>query len=113
MVEQTKAAKEQRKAATADRLPTLTFNGDYGDIGVNLKTSHGTGDATGALSVPLFREYGLRGEAQVAQAQLDTAQAQLSDKNAQVEADIRDALLDIAAAQKQVEVARSSVEFSQ
>jgi len=45
MVEQTKAAEEQRKAATADRLPTLTFNGDYGDIGVNLKTSHGTGDA--------------------------------------------------------------------
>ncbi len=35
MVEQTKAAEEQRKAATADRLPTLKFNGDYGDIGVN------------------------------------------------------------------------------
>ena len=112
MAEQTKAAEEQRKAATADRLPTVTFNGDYGDIGVNLKKSHGTGDATGALSVPLFREYGLRGEAQVAQAQLDTAQAQLSDKNAQVDADVRDALLDIASAQKQVEVARSSVELA-
>jgi outer membrane protein TolC len=109
MVEEAKAAEEQRKAATADRLPTLAFNGDYGDIGVNLKTSHGTGDATGTLSVPLFREYGLRGEAQVAQAQLDTAHAQLSDKNAQVDADVRDALLDIAAAQKQVEVAGSSV----
>jgi outer membrane protein TolC len=45
MVEQTKAAEQQRKAATADRLPTLTFNGDYGDIGVNLAHSHGTGDA--------------------------------------------------------------------
>jgi outer membrane protein TolC len=109
MVEQTKAAGEERKAATADRFPTLTFNGDYGDIGVNPKTSHGTGDAAGTLSVPLFREYGLRGEAQVAQAQLDTAQARLSDKSAQVDADVRDALLDIASAQKQVEVARSSV----
>jgi outer membrane protein TolC len=112
MVEQVKAAEQQRKAATADRLPTLTFNGDYGDIGVNLKKSHGTGDASGNLSVPIFREYGLRGEAQVAQAQLNTAQAQLSDKNAQVDADVRDALLDIASAQKQVEVARSSVELS-
>ncbi|MGA3009653.1 MAG: TolC family protein [Terracidiphilus sp.] len=112
MVEQAKAAQEQRKAATADRLPTLAFNGDYGDIGVNPNKSHGTGDATGTLSVPLFREYGLRGEAQVAQAQLDTAQAQLSDKNAQVDADVRDALLDIASAQKQVEVARSSVELA-
>jgi len=112
MVEQAKAAEEQRKAATADRLPTLTFAGDYGDIGVNVKSSHGTGDAAGTLAVPLFREYGLRGEAQMAQAQLDTAEARLSDKNAQVDADVRDALLDIESAQKQVEVARSSVELA-
>jgi len=112
MVEQVKAAEQQRKAATADRLPILNFEGDYGDIGVNPKTSHGTGNAAGTLSVPLFKEYGLRGEAQVAQAQLDTAQAHLSDKNAQVDADVRDALLDIASAQKMVEVARSSVELA-
>jgi outer membrane protein TolC len=54
----------------------------------------------------------LRGEAQVAQSQLDVAQAQLSDKNAQVDADIRDALLDIASSQKQVEVAKSSVDLA-
>ncbi|MGO9318110.1 MAG: TolC family protein [Terracidiphilus sp.] len=112
MVEQTSAAEQQRKAASADRLPTLNFAGDYGDIGVNPKSSHGTGNAAGTLSVPLFREYGLRGEAQVAQAQLDTAQARLNDKNAQVDADVRDALLDIASAEKMVEVARSSVELS-
>jgi outer membrane protein TolC len=112
LVEQTKAAEEQRKAATADRLPTLKFDGDYGDIGPTLAHSHGTGDATGTLSVPLFKEFELRGEAQQAQAQLDTARAQQSDANAQVDADIRDALLDIAAAQKQVEVARSSVELA-
>jgi outer membrane protein TolC len=112
MVEQVKAAEQQRKAATADRLPTLKFMGDYGDIGTTLSHSHGTGDAAGTLSVPLFREFGLRGEAQIAQAQLDTAQARLSDKNAQVDADVRDALLDIASAQKMVEVARSSVELA-
>ncbi|MFZ1085623.1 MAG: TolC family protein [Terracidiphilus sp.] len=109
MLEQTKAAEEQRKAAAANRLPTLTFNGDYGDIGTTLSHSHGTGDANGTLSVPLFKEYALRGEAQQAQAQLDTAQAKLSDKNAQVDADVRDALLDIASAQKMVEVAKSTV----
>jgi len=112
MVEQTRAAEEQRKAATAERLPTLNFAGDYGDIGTTLSHSHGTGDAAGTLSVPLFREFGLRGEAQQAQAQLDTAQAKLSDKSAQVDADVRDALLDIASAQKLVEVARSSVELA-
>ena len=112
MIEQTKAAQEQRKAATADRLPTVQFQGDYGDIGVNVRHSHGTGDAQGTLSVPLFKEYELRGEAQVAQSQLDTQKAQLSDMNAQVDADVRDALLDIASAQRQVEVAQSSVELA-
>ncbi len=109
LVEQTKAAEQQRKAATANRLPTFTFNGDYGDIGVNVAHSHGTGDAAGAISVPLFKEFALRGEAETAQARLDTSKAQLSDKGAQVDADVRDALLDIESAQKQVGVTQSSV----
>ena len=112
MVEQTKAQEEQRKAATADRYPTVKFDGDFGDIGVNVRHSHETVDAAGTLSVPIFKEYALRGEAQVAQSQLDTQKAQLSDLNAQVDADVRDALLDIEAAQKQVEVARSSVNLA-
>jgi outer membrane protein TolC len=112
MVEKTKAVEEQRKSATAERLPKIAFAGDYGDIGVNVRHSHGTGDAQGTLSAPLFKEYGLRGDAQVAQSQLDTQKAQLSDLNAQVDADVRDALLDIASAQKQVEVTRSSVDLS-
>lgn len=112
MMEQTKASEEQRKAATADRYPTIVFNGDYGLIGPNLGSSHGTGDASGKLSVPLFKEFALRGEAEVAQSQLDTQKAQLSDLNAQVDADVRDALLDIAAAQQQVEVAKSNVDLA-
>ena len=112
MVEQVKAAEQQRKAATADRLPALSFSGDYGDIGVNLSHSHGTFDTTGTISVPLFDEFALRGEAQIQQSQLDVAKAQLSDKNAQIDADIRDALLDIASAQQQVEVAKSSAELA-
>lgn len=112
MMEQTKAAEEQRKAATAERFPKVTASADYGDIGVNLRHSHGTVDATGAVSVPVFKEFALRGDAEQAQAQLDTQRAQLSDMNAQVEADVRDALLDIESAQRQVEVAQSSVELA-
>ncbi len=112
MIEQAKAAEEQRKAATAERLPSVTVSGDYGDIGVNLKSSHGTGDATGAIKVPLFKEFQFRGDAEIAQSQLDLSKAQLSDKGAQVDADIRDALLDIQSAQQQVEVARSSVDLA-
>ena len=112
MVEQAAAAVQQRKAATDERLPELKANADYGDIGTTLSHSHGTVDATGTVSFPIFKEFGLRGEAEQAQAQLDTAEAQLSDKKAQIDADVRDALLDIQAAQKQVEVAHSSVELA-
>jgi outer membrane protein TolC len=112
LVEQTAAAAEQRKAATAERLPTVEAKADYGDIGVNVGNSHGTGNATGSLSVPLFKEFALRGQAEQAQAQLDTDRAQLSDKKAQIDADVRDALLDIASAQKQVQVAQSSVQLA-
>src|SRR4029077_6607842 len=84
----------------------------YGDIGVNLRHSHGTVDASGNISVPVFKEFELRGEAEQAQSQLATKKAQLSDMNAQVDADVRNALLDIQSAQRQVEVARSSVDLA-
>jgi outer membrane protein TolC len=112
LVEQTAAAVDQRKAATAARFPTVETDADYGDIGTTLAHSHGTVDATASLSVPVFKEFALRGQAEQAQAELDTSKAQLSDKNAQVESDVRDALLDIASAQKQVEVARSSMDLA-
>jgi outer membrane protein TolC len=112
LVEQTEAARQQRKAATAERLPSVTASVDYGDIGVNVRHSHGTVDATGAISVPVFKEFAFRGDAQVAQAQLDTTQAQLSDKKAQIDADVRDALLDIASAEKLVDVSHSNMELA-
>jgi len=112
MVQAAAAAADERRAATAARLPTLEADADYGDIGATLSHSHGTVDATGTVSVPVFEEFSLRGQAEEAQAQLDTAQAQLSDKRAQVESDVRDALLDIAAAQKQVEVAQSTMDLA-
>lgn len=110
--ELTKANEDQRKAATYDRLPTLKAEADYGDIGVNLRHSHGTVDATGTLTIPIFKEAQYRGEAQVAQSQLDQQRDQQSDLDAQIEADVRDALLDIASSQKQVEVSHSNVELS-
>jgi outer membrane protein TolC len=112
LVEQTAAAVDQRKAATAARFPTVETDADYGDIGTTLAHSHGTVDATASVSVPVFKEFALRGQAEQAQAELDTSKAQLSDKNAQVESDVRDALLDIASAQRQVEVARSSMDLA-
>jgi outer membrane protein TolC len=110
--EQVAAAEHSRKAATDERLPTIGFSGDYGDIGVNVSHSHGTGDASGTLDVPLFEEAKLRGDAKQAQSQLDQQRSRLSDMQGQISADVRDSILDIQAAQKQVQVSRSNVELA-
>ncbi len=110
--EQVAAAERARKAATAERFPTITFNGDYGDIGINPSHSHGTGDAVGALDVPIFEEARLRGDAKQAQSQLEQMRARLSDMQGQIGADVRDSILDIQAAEKLVEVAKSNVDLA-
>jgi len=110
--EETAAYVENRKGATAERLPSIKAEADYGDVGVNVNHSHGTGDATGTLKIPLFKEAQFRGDADVAQSELDQQRDHQNDLDAQIEADVRDSLLDIAASQKQVEVSHSNVELS-
>ncbi|HTZ89792.1 MAG TPA: TolC family protein [Alloacidobacterium sp.] len=112
LAEQLKSAEKARSAAKAERYPTISFSGDYGDIGVNPPNSHGTGDATGTLSVPVLEEGKLRGDARQAEAQLETKRAQFSDIHGQISADVRDSILDIRAAEKQVEVSRSNVQLA-
>jgi outer membrane protein TolC len=112
MEQQVKAAELSRKAATAERFPSVSFSGDYGDIGPTLGHSHGTFDAVGSASVPLFQEAKLRGDAKQTQAQLDSQKAQLSDLRGQIDADIHDAFLDLQSAARLVEVARSNVELA-
>ena len=106
--QQVEGARATRSAATAERYPTIAFSGDYGDIGPTLGHSHGTFDAVGTASVPLFEEAKLRGDARDAQAQLEQKQAQLNDLRGQISADVRDSILDIEAAAKQVSVATSN-----
>ncbi len=110
--EQVKGAEASHKGARAERLPTVAFQGDYGDIGPTLGHSHGTFDVVGTGSVPIFEEAKLRGDAQLAQAQLNQAQARLSDLRGQIDADVRDSFLDLQSAQKLVEVARSNVQLA-
>jgi outer membrane protein TolC len=110
--QQVEGARASRAGATAERYPTVAFSGDYGVIGPTLGHSHGTFDAVGTASVPLFEEAKLRGDAQQAQSQLEQQQAQLSDLRGQISADVRNSILDIQAAAKQVAVSHSNVELA-
>ncbi len=100
------------QAYRAQRLPTLSFNSYYGVSQVGGAGAHGTFAAIGTLSLPLFREARLRGDADAAQANLDAVNAQLDDLRVHIDQQVRSALLDATAAAKLVEVARSNVDLA-
>jgi len=96
----------------SQRLPSLSFGGYYGISKVNGTSSHGNFAVQGSLSVPLFREASLRGQVEVAQANLNAVTAQLDDLRGHIDQQVRSALLDVGANAKLVEVARSNVELA-
>ncbi|HUN83288.1 MAG TPA: TolC family protein [Terracidiphilus sp.] len=100
------------RAYRSQRYPTLSFSGFWGVDTVNGSGSHGNFAAIGTLSVPLFREAGLRGDEEASAAQLAAVTAQLADLRNHIDEQVRDALLDVAATGKLVDVARSNVDLA-
>jgi outer membrane protein TolC len=106
-------AEEQRRAATAERLPSVAANADYGINGPRPGQTHGSYTAAASLRIPIFAGNKAHGDALVAQAQLDRDRQRLEDLRAQIEQDVRTASLDLQAAAEQVSVARSNVDLAQ
>ena len=52
---QVRSAELARKAASAERYPSLGVETDYGLSGVNPGSSHGTVDAAATLRIPVFQ----------------------------------------------------------
>lgn len=104
--------KALRSAYRSQRLPSLSFKGYYGVSTVNGAGTHGNFAAIATLSLPIFREAGLRGDIDAAQAQVNAANAQLSDLRAKIDEQVRDALMNVATTSKLVEVARSNVDLA-
>jgi outer membrane protein TolC len=99
-------------AYRSQRLPTLRFSGFYGESDVAGAGTRGNFVAYGTLSVPLFREAGLRGDEDASQAQLNSIYAQLADLRTHIDQQVRSALLDVAANAQLVEVAHSNVDLA-
>jgi len=99
-------------ARKAERYPTLSFKGNYGVTGVTGSVYHSTLSAIGTLSVPIFQEGTLRGDKDVAKAQLIGVNQQLGDLRGRIDQQVRSALLDVQAAGQLVEVARSNVDLA-
>lgn len=112
MKSQVRAAELILQSAKHERLPTLSFSGNYGVTGVTHEMYHGTFNAVGTLKLPLFREAEFRGDRDVATAQLRNLQQQAADLRGQIDAQIRSSFLDVQSAEELVRVARSNVELA-
>jgi outer membrane protein TolC len=105
---QLRSAEEARKAASAQRLPSISINGTYGLQGVNPNHGAGVFQASASLSIPIFQ--GGRIEAETAQADTVVKQrrAELADQRGAVESEVRTALIDLQVANDQVALAESN-----
>jgi outer membrane protein TolC len=107
-----RSAESERKAAGAERLPTLNLSADYGDIGQRPWESHGTFTVAAVFRFPLFQGGSVRGRIWQADAALEQRKAELEDLRGRIYYDVRNAFLDLKAAADRVEVAQSAVKLA-
>jgi outer membrane protein TolC len=109
---QLEVTQRAQKAVKYERLPSLSFNGGYGVIGVTQGNYHGVFAAQGTLKIPLFEEGRFRGESQVAAAQQISLQRQIDSLKVTIDAQIRASRMDVESSSELVKVARSNVDLA-
>jgi outer membrane protein TolC len=108
-VNRVRSAELARKAAFAERYPSLGAEADYGLSGVTPGSSHGTLDAAVTLHIPIFQGGKVHADVLRADASLDEERQRLEDLRASIDQEVRDAYLDLDAAAQEVAVEKSAV----
>lgn len=108
-VNRVRSAELARKAASAERYPSIGAETDYGLSGVNPGTSHGTVDAAATLRIPIFQGGRVHGDVLRADASLTEERQRLEDLRAKIDQEVRDAYLDLEASGQEVSVEKSAV----
>jgi len=107
-----RSAELARKAASAERYPSLGAETDYGLSGTNPGSSHGTVDAAATLRIPVFQAGRVHGDVLRADASLTGDRQRLEDLRARIDQEVRDVYLDLEAAAQEVSVEKSAVALS-
>lgn len=107
------AAQFSLRAAKAERYPTLTASGFYGDEGLRLlSNSHGVFQATGAINFNIFDGGRIKADILNDDSELRNRQNELENLRGQIDYEVRSALLDLKSAGDQVDVARSNMDLA-
>jgi outer membrane protein TolC len=112
LTEQVRSAELQKKAASAERYPTLSAIADYGSIGTNFASNHGTVNAAAELRLPIFLGGRIHGDNLVADSLLTKARQQLEDLRASIDQEVRDVFLDLQDTAQEVSVAQNAVRLA-
>jgi outer membrane protein TolC len=112
MQEQMRAAENQRKAASAERLPSIHFNGNWAQLGTDPSGVIPTYNYAGTLSVPLFTGGRIRAEIVRADLDMQKLRQQQADLRNQIALDVKTALINLDSARSQVRVANLGVQLS-
>jgi len=112
LTEQVRSAELQKKAASAERYPTLSALADYGATGTNPASSHGTVNAAAKLRFPIFQGGRVHGDNLVADSFLARAKQRLEDLRAIIDQEVRDAFLDLQDTAQEVSVEKNAVRIA-
>jgi outer membrane protein TolC len=102
------AAEEARKAAGAERLPSVSVNGQYGLEGTNPNQGDGVFQASATLNIPIFQGGRIHADVVQADAVLEQRRAEFANQRGVVELDVRNAYIDLGVANDQVITAESN-----
>ena len=107
------AAQFSLRAAKAERYPTLSANGYYGDEGLHLfSNSHGVFNATGSVQFNIFDGGRIKGDVLQNDAELNNRRNELANLRGQIDYEVRSALLDLTSSGQQVDVAQSNLQLA-
>jgi outer membrane protein TolC len=109
VTEQVRSAELQKKAASAERYPTLSAVVDYGSIGTNFASNHGTVNAAAELRFPIFQGGRVHGDNLVADSVLARTKQRLEDLRAGIDQEVRNVFLDLQDTAQEVSVENHAV----
>ncbi len=110
--ERIRAAESQKKAASAARLPSVHFSGNWAQLGTEPSSVIPTYTYAGTLSMPLFTGGRIRAETVRADLDIQKLQQQQADLRNQIALDVKTALINLDSARSQVKVANLGVQLS-
>jgi len=110
--EQIRAAENEKRAASASRLPSLNVSGNWAELGTYPSGVIPTYSYAGTVSMPLFTGGRIRAETVRADLEIQKLQQQQMDLRNQIALDVKTALINLDSARSEVRVANLGVQLS-